>query len=62
MEYLLEIEDRSCYVLKNEARWQWKHGIGRILAGKTYKTSEFDRISLTVRHVIDTRRKVGIPD
>ena len=36
----------------------WRHGIGRVIDQTKYKTPEFERISLTVRHVIDTRRKV----
>lgn len=29
LEYKLELEDRSCYVLSGEARDKWRHGIGR---------------------------------
>ena len=36
----------------------WKHGIARTINAKPYKNADFERVSLTVRHVIDSRRKV----
>jgi alkylated DNA repair dioxygenase AlkB len=58
-EFLIELRDRSCYVLAGDARFLYKHGIGRSIANVKYKTKDFERISLTLRHVIDTRRKLG---
>lgn len=54
------MRDRSCYVLSGEARESWRHGIGRIFEGSRYKDEDFERISLTVRHVIDSRRKIEV--
>jgi alkylated DNA repair dioxygenase AlkB len=56
--YLIELKDRSCYVLTGEARFKYRHGIGRVINNEKYKDDEFERISLTLRHVIETRRKV----
>lgn len=44
--------------MSGEAREKWMHGINRTLEGKKYREQEFERVSLTVRHVIDSRRKV----
>ena len=57
-KWLLELQDCSCYVLGGEARDRWKHGLGRIRQGQRFKEESFERISLTVRHVIESRRKV----
>jgi hypothetical protein len=46
------------YVLREEAREEYKHGIGRAIDGWCYKESGFQRISLTFRHVIETRRRL----
>lgn len=51
-EYLIELEDRSCYVLQDDARLKFRHGIGRVINNVRYKKDGFERISLTVRHVI----------
>lgn len=36
-EVKVKLEDRSVYVLEGEARYQWKHGIGREIDGKPFK-------------------------
>lgn len=50
--YLLEIKDCSCYVLEGEARYKFRHGIGRVMNNEKYKNQDFQRISVTLRHVI----------
>jgi len=40
----------------------WKHGIARTINEQRYKATDFERISLTVRHVIDSRRRVNRQD
>lgn len=56
--YLLELKDLSCYVLTGDARYRYRHGVGRVIGGNKYKKGDFERVSLTLRHVIDSRRKV----
>ena len=40
-EYLFEIKDRSCYVLAEDARFLYKHGIGRSISNVKYKNNNF---------------------
>ena len=52
------MEDKSIYILEGEARYKWKHGIGREHEGKPFKQTDFMRISLTFRDVIESLRKL----
>lgn len=39
--FYVELEDCSLYVLRDEAREEFKHGIGRAIDGKCYKEDGF---------------------
>eukprot|EP00892_Ulva_mutabilis_P000048 jgi/Ulvmu1/10043/UM059_0093.1 len=62
-EHKLLLKPRSCLMMSGEARYRWRHGIAKtkILEmpdGCTvYRGQDYRRLSLTIRRVLDTRRR-----
>ena len=63
-EIKMYLEPRSLLILRGEARYDWRHGIGRArlihhpITGTIQKRGlEYRRLSITVRKVLDGRRR-----
>ncbi len=59
------LEDRSLFVMQGDCRYKWRHGISRTakcvplpFGGVLKRDSKYRRISLTIRHVLESRRRV----
>eukprot|EP00834_Sanchytrium_tribonematis_P003865 NODE_166_length_14584_cov_1.124750.p8 type:complete len:242 gc:universal NODE_166_length_14584_cov_1.124750:6805-7530(+) len=66
-EYQHVLEPRSCLIMSKEARSNWRHGITRrkwfeYNGEKIHRNLHYRRISLTIRNVLDTRKKVETSD
>lgn len=62
------LERRSLFVMRDDARYEWRHGISKskwmfLPSGESvYRDREYRRISLTIRKVLDGRRRCTIAD
>lgn len=62
-EHKILLKPRSCLIMSGEARYKWRHGIAKtkilnLPDGSTvYRGPEYRRLSLTIRRVLDGRRR-----
>lgn len=62
-EHKILLRPRSCLIMSGEARYRWRHGISKtkILhmpdGGTVYRGSDYRRLSLTIRRVLDGRKR-----
>ena len=63
------LERRSLFVMAGDCRYKWRHGISRAAThiplpggGVAVRDESYHRISLTIRHLLDGRKRVAVSD
>lgn len=62
-EHKILLRPRSCLIMSGEARYKWRHGISKAKnvcmpdGSNVYRGSDYRRLSLTIRQVLDGRRR-----